>query len=145
MLIRQLGRGDRGEWLRMRRLLWPEHLAQVHLAEMDQLAADPHSAVFVAVRSEGGLGGFLEAGQREYAEGCDTSPVAYIEGWYVDPDLRLQGVGVQLIQAAEAWARERGLTEMASDCLIDNTVSEQAHLSLGYQEVERLIHFKKSL
>ena len=63
------------------------------------------------------------------AEGCTTSPVAYIEGWYVDPDLRRRNVGSQLVHAAEEWTRRQGLTEIASDTQIDNTVSIHAHTS----------------
>ena len=59
---------------------------------MDEILADPMQPVFVVDRSKGKLGGFLEAGIRKYAEGCDTSPVGYIEGWYVDEDLRDQGI-----------------------------------------------------
>jgi aminoglycoside 6'-N-acetyltransferase I len=129
----------------MRLALWPEYSSGEHQAEMELTVADPTNQMFVAARPDGRLGGFLEFGQRKYAEGCDTSPVGYIEGWYVDADLRRQQVGGALVRAAEAWARQQGLREMASDCLLDNSVSEQAHLSIGYQEVERLITFRKSL
>ena len=47
--------------------------------------------------------------------------------------------------AAEDWAHSRGYVEMASDCVVDNAVSFVAHSSLGYREVERLIHFHKPL
>ena len=103
------------------------------------------SPSFVADRGDGTLGGFVEAGLRKYADGCDTSPVGYIEGWYVDADLREQGIGRALIQAAEAWAIDRGCTEMGSDTWIENVVSYRAHLALGYEEAERLIHFRKRL
>lgn len=88
---------------------------------------------------------FLEASIRPYADGCDTRNVGYIEGWYVDADMRRQGLGAELVSAAEAWAIEQGCREMASDCLLDNEISFRAHLALGYQETERLIHFKKRL
>lgn len=145
MLIRQINDQDRGDWLRMRRQLWPDLPPDRHRAEMNELFADPARAVFVALRPDGGLGGFLETSQRKYADGCFTSPVGYIEGWYIDPDLRRQSLGEQLIWAAETWAREQGLQEMASDCLINNEISLIAHTALGYQEVERLIHFKKHI
>ena len=82
---------------------------------------------------------------RDYAEGCSGSRIGYIEGWYVEPELRRQGLGGQLVQAAEHWARELGLAEMASDCEIDNAVSFRAHTALGYQEVGRIICFRKAL
>jgi len=112
---------------------------------MDELSADPTCAIIVAARPDEGLGGFLEVGMRKYAEGCQSSPVGYIEGWYVDADLRELGLGKQLVQSAETWARQNGLSEMASDCSIDNEISRQAHQALEYQEVERLIHFIKLL
>lgn len=145
MLIRRAVSQDVEQWLRLRMLLWPGDSPEAHLAEMEEFAADPLCTVFLAETPDGRLVGFLEAARRKYADGCDTSPVGYIEGWYVEPDLRQAGVGRSLVQAAEDWARQLGLREMASDCLIDNQISYNAHHSLGYEEVERLVHFKKKL
>ncbi len=78
-------------------------------------------------------------------EGCETSPVGYIEAWYVDEHARGQKLGRELILAAEHWAREKGCTEMASDTWLENEASITAHLRLGYSEVERLVHFAKRL
>jgi aminoglycoside 6'-N-acetyltransferase I len=166
MKIRRVEPGDWAEWLRMRTTLWPDCPPEGHAREM-QLAMSPSHPVFpsdtnrrgdgetgrqseeiacfVAERPAGGLGGFVEVGLRKYADGCDSSPVGYLEGWYVDPELRQQGVGAALVRAGEEWARAQGRTEMASDCLLDNEVSLHAHLALGYAEAERLIHFKKRL
>jgi aminoglycoside 6'-N-acetyltransferase I len=145
MKIRPIEAADFDEWLRLRLALWPDHTADEHRAEMQQIAGESLSPVFVADRGNGRLSGFLEAGLRKYADGCDTSPVGYIEGWYVDVDVRQQGLGRALMQAAEQWAITHGCTEIASDCLIDNEVSYRAHLAIGYLETERLIHFKKDL
>jgi aminoglycoside 6'-N-acetyltransferase I len=145
MIIRRLEPRDRVEWLRMRDALWPGLPPSQHQQEMARFSRESSLAVFVHVRENGRLGGFLEAGTRPYADGCESSPVGYIEGWYVDPDVRQQGVGRALIQAAENWAKEQGYSEMASDCLLENSISFQAHQHLGYREVDRLIHFHKSL
>lgn len=156
--VRRVEESDWAEWLRMRAALWPDCPADKHEQEMRSILS-PHSPVsrpekdrqgeglacFVAERAGGGLGGFIEVGLRNYAEGCDSSPVGYIEGWYVDPDLRRQGIGAALVQSAEAWARAQGCSEMASDCQLDNDVSFRAHLALGYAEAERTIHFCKRL
>ncbi len=145
MTIRRVRADDKPEWQRMRIALWPDHTRDEHLVEMDGILADPMQPVFVVERSKGKLGGFLEAGKRKYAEGCDTSPVGYIEGWYVDKDLREKGIGKALVGAAEDWARSQGLTEMASDTWLDNEVSIRAHMKLGYEETVRLVHFVKKL
>jgi aminoglycoside 6'-N-acetyltransferase I len=91
------------------------------------------------------LCGFSEVSLRNVAAGCTTSLVAYIEGWYVDEDIRRRPLGTRLVQAADAWARKHGLKEMACDTQIDNTVNIQAHTVLGYEEVERLVCFRKDL
>jgi aminoglycoside 6'-N-acetyltransferase I len=145
VIIRRAIPADKPEWLRMRLLLWPYGTAEGFAADMDELLADPLTPVFVAARSAGRLGGFLEAGTRKYAEGSESSPVGYIEGWYVDKDLRGQGTGKALVMAAEDWARAQGLSEMGSDTWLENEASIQAHLKMGYEEAERLVHFIKKL
>jgi len=145
MDIREYRPADLPEWLRMRRALWPEIAAGDEEADAAAWLAWPNAVVLVAVRPGGGLAGFAELATRPYAEGCDTTPVAYLEGWYVDPDVRRRGIGAALIRAGEHWARARGYTELASDALLDNTVSHQAHEALGFSEVERSVHFRKDL
>ncbi len=145
-MIRRVTREDWDELLRMRLALWPDSTAADLETEMPAwLRDESNGTVLVAEREGGGLAGFVEARVRDYAEECETSTVGYVEGWYVDADVRLQGLGRSLVRAAEEWARSRGCTEMASDCLLENEVSTAAHLRLGYEETCRLVHFKKRL
>src|SRR5688572_18200664 len=112
MEIREYRPADLAEWLRMRRALWPEIAAEAEAADAAEWLGRPDAAVLVAVRPDGqGLAGFAEVGTRPYADGCHTSPVAYLEGWYVDPDVRRAGVGAALVRAVEAWARRCGYRE----------------------------------
>ena len=144
-IIRLVTSADLPEWLRMRRLLWPHADPQDLAGELDAMMLNPMTPTFVAERDGGRLCGFLEAGTRPYADGCDTSPVGYIEGWYVDENLRGRGIGRALVAEAEDWAREQGCREMASDTAITNETGFKAHLALGYKEMERLVHFGKAL
>lgn len=144
---RRVDASDREEWLRMRTALWP-HGKSEHEAEIEaylRAPDDADAAVFVATRGGGTLAGFVELRLRDFAEGCTSSPVAYVEGWWVDDDTRRRGVGEALMRAAEDWARSRGLRELASDCDFGNEVSLSAHLALGFREAERVICLRKDL
>ena len=143
--IRRATWDDKPGWLQLRQRLWPEAPIEYLSFDLDARLADPNYAVFVA--SDGGenLLAFIEVGLRDYGEGCETSPVGYIEAWYVDEHVRGQNLGRDLVQLAEQWAREKGCREMASDTWLENESSISAHLRLGYVEVERLVHFVKRL
>ncbi len=143
--IRRATQADKDAWVHMRHALWPDAPLDYLYLDVDNLLANPNAAIFVASDSHGRLVGFLEAGLRDRAEGCDSSPVGYIEAWYVDPHVRGQKLGRDLVHTAEQWAREKGCTEMASDTWLDNETSIQAHYKLGYWEVDRLVHFVKRL
>jgi len=141
MTVRRYEPADRREYQRMREALWPD----CSDADNDSWFARDDAATFLALRDDGTMCGFVEVGSRPYAEGCDSSPVGYMEGWWVEEGMRRRGVGRALFAAAENWARSKGYTEIASDALIDNAVSHEAHRRCGYEEVERLVTFRKSL
>jgi aminoglycoside 6'-N-acetyltransferase I len=129
----------------MRQALWPNPDPRAQLADMDVWLTATDTAVLVVPRAGEGLAGFAEVGTRSVAESCETSPVGFLEGWYVDPDFRRQGVGTALVRAAEAWAREMGFKELASDTQLANWGSQGAHAALGFVEVERLVAYRKVL
>jgi hypothetical protein len=87
----------------------------------------------------------VEASIRPYAEGCASWPVGYVEGWFVDADVRRHGIGKKLVRAAEQWATGLGCREMASDAHPENKVSLIAHKALGFEEAERAVHLRKRL
>jgi aminoglycoside 6'-N-acetyltransferase I len=132
----------------MRAKLWPQADAAELEREANDFAAGTNvptiDAVFIAERNGRAIG-FLELSLREFSDGCDSMPVPYVEGWYVEPDARGIGVGRALMQAAEAWSIERGFTELASDTEIENEASLRAHERCGFEETERLIKLHKRL
>ena len=104
------------------------------------------TVILVAETTDQTLVGFVEAGLRSHADGCNTScPVGYIEGWYVAESHRRRGIGTELLIAAEKWARSHGCAEMASDTWIDDEVSQRVHELLGYEVVDRCVHYRKAL
>jgi aminoglycoside 6'-N-acetyltransferase I len=152
--IRHAVPGDAEQWRLLRLALWPEEDPAAHAAEVSRFFAEPRpapgampEAVLVAVEAETPreLIGFAEVSRRAYAEGCETSPVGFLEGWYVVGEHRRRGVGRALVTAAEAWARGMGCSEFASDALAENTASAAAHRALGFEEVEVIRCFRKRL
>lgn len=145
--IRAAEPGDSKHWERMRQALWPSPPG-VHASEIDRYFKGDRNnptAVLMAFDDAGRAAGFAELSIRSYAEGCSTSRVGYLEGWFVDSSARRKGVGTALLKAAEDWARGEGCTEFASDTEIDNDVSTAAHKALGFEEVDRIVCFRKSL
>ena len=132
----------------MRHALWPEEGTSYHETEVQKYFAGRLRMpleVLLAANDSGAVLGFVELSIRSYAEGCETDRIAYLEGWYVVPEARRQGVGRALVQAAERWAVAQGCVEFGSDALLDNVVSAEAHRALGFTEVERIRCFRKLL
>ncbi len=143
--IREIVERDRADWVRLREALWPGSLSD-HDEETRKHFDDRAEApvVFVA-EAHGRLVGFLELDYRKYAPGCRSSPVPFIEGWYVEPGVQGRGIGRALIAAAEACPRSGGHQEIASDAEVENAGGIAAHLALGYEEVERVVYLRRSL
>src|SRR3982751_3496977 len=119
--VRPMAEADLAEWFRLRKLLWDVGDDQEHKDEMLDILGDADSQlVIVAELDDGRRIGFLEASIRPFVEDCETDRVGYLEGWYVEPEFRLQGIGRALVESAEKWARRKGCAEMASDAEIHN-------------------------
>lgn len=144
IVIRRAQNEDKNDWFRMRKGIWPDAPDEYLNFDMGDILASEDDAVFFALAEDRPVG-LIEVRIREYGEGCETSPVGYLEGWFVQEEYRGKGVVGIMTQAAENWAREKGCTEMASDTWLDNEPSIRAHAKLGYYEVERLVHFVKQL
>jgi len=147
MNVRLVRPDDAEIWGTMRHELWPGANEGQLRDEIGTYftGASPLHAVFLCEDSSARPIGFLELSLRSYSEGCRSSPVPHVEGWYVAPEARRRGVGQTLMAAAEKWAQGRGFSEIASDVELTNMVGERAHLKAGFEEVERAIHFRKSL
>ncbi len=136
---------DEPDWLALRVALWPHASPESHLSEMMHLLREPHRfAQFIARDEQGEALGLLEAAVRsDYVNGTASSPVGFLEGIYVKPAAREQGVARALVQVAMQWAGANGCTEFASDTAIENHMSQEMHRRLGFVETERVVYFKR--
>ena len=124
--------------------MW-EHDPEELIPEFAKLTASPEAACFLAMDGHQAVGFAQCQLRRDYVEGCDTSPVGFLEGIYVDEQHRHSGIAKMLLAACENWAKSVGCTEFASDCELDNVVSHAWHMKNGFQEMGRTIWFAKKL
>lgn len=147
MQTRIIEPSDATAWARMRDQLWPgqhdEHEREI-AAFFQGERRDP-AEVILAIGDSGQPVGFAEVTLRSHAEGCRSTPMTYLEGWFVETEHRGRGVGAMLMAAVENWARAQGCTGLASDTELHNTASQAAHLALGFTEMERIVCFRKEL
>jgi len=142
--IRCVTQEDKAEWARMRNGIWPDWTDEYLVVDMDEVLASDNDFVIFACDGDKPIG-LTEARIKDHAEGCTTSPVGSLEGWFVEVEYRGKGIVGIMTKAAEDWVREKGCTEVASDTWLENESSIRAHVKMGYVEVERLVHFVKQL
>jgi aminoglycoside 6'-N-acetyltransferase I len=147
MRIRHAEAADAAGWAELRHALWPDQSREELLAEAEAFFREPDSRLEAVLVAENGQGlvGFAELSLRAYAEDCSSSPVAFLEGWYVSPSARRQGIGRALVSSAEEWGREQGCTEFGSDTQWDNMASVAAHHALGFEDAGAIRCFRKAL
>jgi aminoglycoside 6'-N-acetyltransferase I len=142
---------DQYELAKMRELLWPESSMEDHRREVEAVLRSRKygtlpMAILVSQGEAGTLTGFIEVGLRSHADGCDPAqPVGFVEGWFVHEAFRKHGIGSALMRSAEDWARTQGCLEMASDTWLDDERSQRTHQALGFEVVDRCVHFRKPL
>ena len=125
--------------------MWEDNVLEELAAELAEIINSSEAAVFLGM-VDGQAVGFAQCQLRhDYVEGTETSPVGYLEGIFIEEAYRRKGFAKQLLAACEEWAKEQGCTEFASDCELINTESLKFHLSLGFEEANRVICFTKSL
>ena len=141
----RVGSGEAGQLSALVKIIWPEHTMEELTRIIVSYTSSENSVVFAETVNGEYAGVALCCLRHDYVEGCETSPVGYLEGICVREEYRHQGIAGKLVSECEQWAREKGCTEFASDCELTNTTSLNFHLGIGFQEENRIICFKKVL
>lgn len=117
VLVRHIAPVDAPAWEAVRRDLWPEGRDE-HAAEIAMFFAGTQEepvAVLVAENAAGSIVGIAELSVRTGVASLAGERTGYVEGLYVSPEVRGQGVAQELLQASRKWARQQGCTAFASD------------------------------
>src|SRR5215210_5496807 len=130
--VREMGPLDLRAWAEMRVRLWPKGSAAEHTKDIGEILGSEDYWGFLAETGDGAPIGFAEVAIRKYANGCETKPVAFLEGLWVAPELRRQHVGARLVHHVEEFVKRRGFREIGSDALADNAVGIASHRGWGF-------------
>lgn len=137
---------DAGAWIALRKKLWPEAGDEELRVGTDELLAAEESLILIGRATDSAIVAFAEAKlRRDYVNGCSTSPVAFLEGIYVEPQWRRHRIARRLCEAIETWAADRGCSEFASDTFVDYVDSQRVHEALGFTETERVVYYRKEI
>jgi aminoglycoside 6'-N-acetyltransferase I len=144
-IVREMRAADKPLWAEMRHALWPEETAAGHATQLDAILESDEAWGFIVETREGVTVGFAELAIRKYANGCESQPVPFLEGIWIEEAHRRIGAGRALVAHIEAFVIARGFREIGSDAYFDNTMSHEAHRGWGFMETERVVYFRKRL
>ena len=113
--------------------------------EFRELLKNEEAVCFIKLVDDKPIG-FAQCQLRhDYVEGTESFPVGYLEGIFVAEEKRKHGYAAELLMECEKWAKEKGCSEFASDCELDNEDSLKFHKALGFEEANRIICFRKDI
>ena len=125
--------------------LWPECHYDKEKEQWEQLIHSPDNYCALAKINDAYVGFIHISIRHEYVEGTESSKTAYLEGIYVKPAFRKKQIATELLSSGEAWAKAKGLSQLASDTEIDNQISQLFHQQSGFEEVNRIVCFIKTI
>lgn len=144
-MVRAAGTNDLEILANLAALLWEGHSVRELMAEFSASISKENARFFLKYEEDTPVG-FAQCQLRyDYVEGTRTTPVGYLEGIFIKEGHRRKGYARELLAACEAWAKEHGCREFASDCEIDHTASFQFHKAMHFTEANRIICFTKPL
>lgn len=144
-MIRRAGVENLEEIAKLAVLMWTGHTIQDLVDDFSEILSKGDAQFFLKYDQDMPVGFAQCQLRRDYVEGTDSSPVGYLEGIFVREEYRHKGYAKELLSECEKWAKEKGCTEFASDCELENDGSFGFHLAMGFEEANRIICFTKKL
>lgn len=144
-MIRKAAKTDAKCVAQMAVMMWDSHSVEEMVEEFEAVLDNEECAVYFYCIENRPIG-FAQCGLRhDYVEGTESSPVGYLEGIFIREEYRKKRYARDLLAECERWAKEKGCSEFASDCEINNDVSLAFHMNMGFTEANRIICFTKQI
>jgi len=143
----EISKNDFNEWLELGIALWPDYKNKKDelKREFNDILESSKETAFLCKDSKESVAFINLSIRSDYVQGSGTSPVGYVEGIYVNPKYRKQGLAKELIKIAEQWSFKNGCKELGSDAELENINSQKFHKNLGFKEVNRTVNFIKTI
>ncbi len=144
-MIRKAAKTDMVSVAEMAVMMWDGHSVEELKGEFEQEIENKDCVMYIYCIDNIPIG-FAQCGLRhDYVEGTESRPVGYLEGIYVREEYRNRGYARELLAECEKWAKQKGCSEFASDCELNNDASLQFHMRVGFTEANRIICFTKRI
>jgi len=145
MKIKKIAKKNLKEVARMSLALWTDSSFEGEYEEAKDTLQSKKKTCFLLKDKKAYIGYISLSLRKEYVDGMTSSPLTYIEGIYVDPAYRRQGLGAKLIELGATWGKKKGCLQYASDTDLYNDASINMHKKHGFKEVSRVVCFVKDL
>jgi Acetyltransferases len=143
-MIRKATKEDVACIAEMASMMWDSYLEEL-IEEFGAVLDNEECAIYLYQTGNMPIG-FAQCGLRhDYVEGTESSSVGYLEGIFIREDYRRKGYAKNLLVECEKWAKQKGCSEFASDCELDNDASLAFHINMGFTEANREIADKLRL
>ena len=126
-------------WAELCASLWPHHTTDYFIQSRENNGNYHHEFLYFV--NDEAIAFVSLSLRHDYVEGTKSSPVGYLEGIFVKPEYRKQGIARKMVEFAKEWSAENGCTELASDCLIENDDSRKFHNRIGFREANTIVCF----
>ena len=144
-MVQKAGKNELEALTNLAILMWDSYSANELANEFSDIISKGDAQFFLKLEHDVPVG-FAQCQLRyDYVEGTKTTPVGYLEGIFIKDGYRGKGYAKELLAECEAWAKDNGCLEFASDCEIDNIGSFHLHQAMNCTEVNRISCFTKVL
>ena len=141
MRLSLIQRNQFPQWRQMRGEVYGSLDDEFHEKEMEQIFAREDWFCHFLTGTSNQILGLVELSSRNIADGCLSSPVAYLEGIYLKKELRGRGLGKEAMGLILHWCKEKGYKELATDSELSNLNAQKYFNALGFHETFRIVEF----